>query len=180
METQIYDGYVSTFVEDFSFSQANASADIAAIRAVFGENTTISKAEKWQDIAGVDYLLSDRGETVQVKRRRRGVSKYFRNGPDICVEFGHIDEHGERRPGWAVDADKAATWLFYLFDPADSVSFVFEMGPFVWECVNKLPRWTEKYSIKSIEQVNSQGVRYRTNAVFVPVFEFESPEKIRA
>jgi len=154
------------FEERLAFSVgANGEQDMEIIRRCHQGTSRVYKTDTQADKSGIDYIaVLDSGVEVRwdAKRRDKGCSVYWRDGPDLALERWSDKER--QRPGWTWDKAKQADYILFTFDPEDhplayAVPFQHLRTAFFLRARN----WCKQYRVAP--QLNKGWV---SECVFVP------------
>lgn len=118
---------------------------------------------------GFDYVVRWCGVSlsVDVKRRAKGASSFWRNGPELALETISNVETG--KPGWAVDKGKRNNFVLFVFDPADTAESFMVSTNRLRKAVNQhLQAWREIYFVGRQASRSSSGSTWASEAIFVP------------
>jgi len=136
----------------------------------------VHQANEKEDQKGGDYLAKDfngRQVYIDVKRREKGCSKYWKNGiPEVAIEFESVCAGGkynikEPRIGWSFDDKKITDWIVYLFDESDFKSALYIDFKLLYAALHEFKNvLTKKYKLKY-----QDSGQWESSAMFVPILD---------
>lgn len=143
--------------------------DKAIIRKIFPDCKKIIVTGIEVDDLGIDYtavLENGRQVRVDIKKRSKGCSKFWRQGPELQIEIWSNVEY--RHVGWSVDDTKKTDLIIYVFDRFDYDRFYVFDARLLRKTIMIYGReWYKKY--KSAYQYNkADGKSWRSQCMFVP------------
>lgn len=116
----------NNFREDLqmSYESCQLAIDEKTLKNYFKFAESVEKTESDEDKTGIDYYVNLRGGKkigVDVKTRRRGTAKYWKNGcPELVIELwsqAYSSRFDERNKiGWTIDYKKRCQYIMYKFD----------------------------------------------------------------
>ena len=162
---------MNDFKNDFQWSNDQSKKDISTIKTFYYNNdvTNIRRSDESLDKKGVDYIVdlnNGKKETYDVKRRKQGSNKYWKNGkPEIAVEI--YSDTARKKEGWTNTAN------------CDYFLFIFEDCKKCFRIPAKLlsltthrffEKWKREYGEKIQFNINN-GSKYKSSCIFVPFDE---------
>jgi len=159
------------FQERLEWSKGRlGETDIDTIRNVLSGCVCVEEAPVDIDKLGIDYIATLRlGSKIHldVKRRERGVSRYWDGEPELTLEQWSVCPSGSLRGvvGWTLDESKATDYVLYTFDPSDcGTAYLIPFQLLRMAYLHNNGAWRQRYKIG---RCTTDG-RYETESVFVP------------
>ena len=158
------------FKERLDWSKGNAGAnDAETIMTLLSGCALVEAASKELDKKGIDFVATlRRGATVNidVKRREKGVSRYWKGEPELTLEQWSVcpSETHTGVVGWTLDERKQTDYVLYVFDKSDcELAFLlpFQLLRMAFRRNNKT--WRDHFRVGRCSTEN----RYETESVFV-------------
>ena len=161
---------LADFAQDLSWSQQPdfRRQELEILRHYF-HGATVRTTSLQEDMAGADYAVGyfNRVLFVDVKRRRRGASKYWANGePEIPIEVPTDATLGD-----LFKIRTVSDYRLFLFSPFDCPYALLIRFAALREAARvNLGTWTRKF--KTAEQTSTHnGHIYSSRVIFVPLSE---------
>lgn len=116
---------MSRFMDDLTWANMHTVDDIKVIHRIYPD-ATVTKNDTVGNDEGIDYFVTDRfGHTItiDVKRRRPGVSRYWadRNDPELTLETARSTGN----PGFILNDTKKTDLYLFIFDETDTEQFFY-------------------------------------------------------
>lgn len=159
------------FQERLNWSKGRAgSTDKQTIIQLLQGCVKVEEGNEIQDRNGIDFVAHlRRGAEVfiDVKRREKGVSRYWTSGPELTIERWSVCPSDTMRGvlGWTLDERKQTDYVLYLFDRDDcDEAFLIPFQLLRLAYRNNGRDWHGAYRVG---RCSTDG-RYETESVFVP------------
>lgn len=161
------------FAERLAFSvDGRGEYDVQVILRCLQGTIGVHKADLETDKSGTDYIaVLDSGIKINwdVKRREKGCSQWWTEGPELALETWSVKPD---RVGWTLDRHKTTDYVLFVFDPADHErAYAIPFQQLRTAFNTKGPRWCEQYHVKEQETNAGNGRGWKSECVFVPVHE---------
>jgi hypothetical protein len=159
------------FRERLEWSKGNAGeSDAETIRNLLVGCVGVEAAPEHLDRIGIDFVATlRRGAKVNidVKRREKGVSRFWKTEPELTLEQWSVcpTETGSGSVGWTLDERKATDYVLYVFDISDcEVAYLipFQLLRMAFRKNNAV--WRQHFRVGRC----NTDKRYETESVFVP------------
>lgn len=113
------------FMDDLTWSNLHTVDDIKLIHHIYPD-AKVEKNTVTGNDDGIDYFVTDRYNntiTIDVKRRRPGVSRYWanRNDPELTLETARSTGN----PGFILNDTKKTDLYLFIFDNSDTEQFFY-------------------------------------------------------
>ncbi len=161
------------FQERLDWSKGAAGeTDKETISALLPGCVKVESASVDLDKTGVDFVATLRRGSrinIDVKRREKGVSRFWNDEPELTLEQWSVcpTERLQGRTGWTLDESKATDYVLYLFDRSDCETaylIPFQLLRLAFRRNNQA--WREHFRVGRCNTEN----RYETESVFVPAW----------
>lgn len=163
------------FEEKLAWSRGIRQAtDKAAIERMIPGCVSVCDADEDMDRAGIDYIARLRRGAVlyiDAKRRRRGCSRYWREGPEFALEIWSVLPGGKygiprdrAKTGWTLCEKKDTDLIFFAFDTRDSDEvFLIGFQHLRMAFRAHIREWMENYKVDV-----QDSERWESQCVYVP------------
>jgi hypothetical protein len=114
------------FAERLQWSKGDAGeSDAATIKLLLVGCVNVKSACAALDKKGIDFVATlRRGAVVNIdiKRREKGVSRYWKNEPELTLEQWSVCPSNKLLGvvGWTLDERKKTDYVLYVFDSSDT------------------------------------------------------------
>ena len=166
-----YSDKTCNWYEDFEFSKERIERDKSIIMNNVPHCEEVYKTNKEIDKKGADYiakLQSGNLMYIDAKNRRKGASKYWKNGePELVLEIW--SDIAKKVPGWTWKKDALADHILFTFYPEDSEKSYFFPTYELRNAFRKNgKKWAAEYGVHTNESEGANGYRWKSMYIFVP------------
>lgn len=155
--------------EKFAAAESNEEREKRLILEWFPRATKVVKTGSCIDRAGVDYICELQNGAViciDAKTREPGCSKYWKDGPELAVEWMSVVEN--KTAGWTLSTKTQCDFVLYTFPLEDcSTSFLIPFQALRKALMANHKAWLEKYKLKE-QRSTGFGGTWTSSCIFVP------------
>ena len=147
--------------------------DMAFLRQHISGCKSVRKTNPDIDRLGVDYICTLRGDAeiyVDAKTREKGVSKYWKDEPELALEkWSVVPEGGNRgKVGWTLSESSPVHFILFTFDTSDSQYYYLLDFQILRMAFRKhFKEWKKKYGLK-YQESNKGKLCWKSASIFVP------------
>ena len=162
------------FSERLAFSlESRGEFDVQVILRCLQGTRAVQKTDVETDKTGTDYIaVLDSGIKVNwdVKRREKGCSIHWQEGPELALETWSVKHM--KKVGWTLDRHKTTDYVLFVFDESDhdrAYAVPFQQLRTAFNLNG--PRWCREYRVAEQKTNGGNGQGWISECVFVPVHE---------
>ena len=128
-----------------------------------------------EDKTGIDYFAVLRGGrkiAIDAKRREKGCSKWWKNGPELALETYSVmpTKGNAAKTGWTLDESKKTELVLFSYDINDTNICFLESFQILRTAFRKYcKKWKGLYKVDRQRTIDERGnVLWESECVFVP------------
>lgn len=163
------------FTEQLNMSteRLQLETDAGILMRYFPCVSEVTKTDEETDKSGIDYIVKLKGGSeigVDVKTRAKGCSKFWKNGPELALEWWSQKwpqgSGRQNKPGWTSDLNKRCQYVMFKFDEADSKKvYILPFHQLNIAFRKNALAWRDKYRYEIQAQKNAD---YKSSCLFIP------------
>lgn len=176
----INDERVYDFQDSYAFSVGTAEQDdMKTIKNLISNCAVVERCTTQEDRNGNDYrarLVGGAEILIDVKSRRAGCSKYWKDWPDVPIETWSVMPGGvystpecQAKIGWTLCQKKQTDYILFKFHPSDSMRvFLVSYQLLRMAAQRFVEHWRGLYKPWP-QSTSGNGIKWQSEAIFVPI-----------